>query len=97
MVSNYMDNEKKNALKLLGFKIVIKTNLKITNFLDVALNLEKGTFKPFKKCKWHSYLHTHILKPPTLNHQTNTLAVDYQTTNPISTYLTAKKTYTTTH
>ena len=26
-----------------------KTNLKITNFQDEKLNLEKGTFKPFKK------------------------------------------------
>ena len=41
--------KKINSLKLQGFKITIKTNLKITNFLSVTLNLEKGTFKPFKK------------------------------------------------
>ena len=33
-----------NPLKLLGFKITIHTNLKIVNFLDVALNLCKGTY-----------------------------------------------------
>ena len=38
-----------NALKLLGFKITIYTNLKIVNFLDVTLNLGKGTYKPYKK------------------------------------------------
>ena len=36
-------------MKLLGFKITIKINLKITNFLDVTLNLDKGNFKLFKK------------------------------------------------
>ena len=38
-----------NALKLLGFKITIYTNLKILNFLDVTLNLKKGIFEPYKK------------------------------------------------
>ena len=38
-----------NALKLLGFKITIYTNLKIVNFLDVTLNLKKGKFEPHKK------------------------------------------------
>ena len=38
-----------NALKLQGFKITIHTNLKIVNFLDVTLNLGKGTYEPYKK------------------------------------------------
>ena len=38
-----------NALKLVGFWITIHTNLKIVNFLDVTLNLFKGTFDPYKK------------------------------------------------
>ena len=36
-----------NALKLLGFKITIYTNLKIVNFLNVIQNLRKGTFEPY--------------------------------------------------
>ena len=37
------------AFKLLGFRIQIASNLKIVNFLDVTLNLNNGTFKPFSK------------------------------------------------
>ena len=47
-----LDSYKKrisNALKLLGFRITIHTTLKIVNFLDVTLNLIKGTFEPYKK------------------------------------------------
>ena len=36
-------------LKLLGLKVIIKFNLKRTNFLVVTLNLEKGTIETFKK------------------------------------------------
>ena len=38
-----------NALKLLGFRITIHTNLKIVNFLDVTLKFRKGTYEPYKK------------------------------------------------
>ena len=38
-----------NALKLQGFKITIYINLKIENFLDLTLNLRKGTFETYKK------------------------------------------------
>ena len=56
-----------NALKLLRFKITIKTNLKITNFLDIILNLEKGTFKPFKKENdTPNYIHTSPNHPPSI-------------------------------
>ena len=37
------------AFKLLGFRIQIASNLKIVDFLDVTLNLNNGTFKPFSK------------------------------------------------
>ena len=37
------------AFKLLGFRIQIASNLKIVDFLDVILNLNNGTFKPFSK------------------------------------------------
>ena len=48
-----------NTLKLLGFKITINTNLKIVNFLDVTLNIRKGTFEVYKKeDDTPSYIHT---------------------------------------
>ena len=37
------------AFKLLGLRIEIGSNLKIVEFLDVTLNLDNGTFKPFRK------------------------------------------------
>ena len=37
------------AFKLLGLRIQIASNLKIVDFLDVTLNLNNGTFKPFSK------------------------------------------------
>ena len=37
------------AFKLLGLRIQIASNLKIVDFLDVTLNLNNDTFKPFSK------------------------------------------------
>ena len=37
------------AFKLLGLRIQIVSNLKIVDFLDVTLNSNNGTFKPFSK------------------------------------------------
>ena len=37
------------AFKLLDLRIQIASNLKIVDFLDVTLNLNNGTFKPFSK------------------------------------------------
>ena len=37
------------AFTLLGFRIQIASNFKIVDFLDVTLNLNNGTFKPFSK------------------------------------------------
>ena len=37
------------AFKLLGLRIEIASKLKIVEFLDVSLNLNNGTFKPFSK------------------------------------------------
>ena len=47
-----------NALKLLGFRITLNTNLKIVNFLDVTLNLKKSTFEPYKKRMIHPFIYT---------------------------------------
>ena len=56
-----------DALKLLGFRITIYTNLKIVNFLDVTLNLRKGTFEPYKKENdTPIYIHTSLNHPPSV-------------------------------
>ena len=47
-----IDRIRKNVMKIfkeLGFKIEIKTNLKISDFLDVMFNLTKDTYRPHKK------------------------------------------------
>ena len=47
-----IDRIRKNVMKTfkeLGFKIEIKTNLKISDFLDVMFNLTKDTYQPYKK------------------------------------------------
>ena len=55
------------ALKLLGFKITINTNLKTVNFLDVTQNLKKHTFEPYKKENdTPIYKHTSSNHPPSI-------------------------------
>ena len=59
-----------NALKLLGFRITIHTNLRIVNFLDITLNLIKGTYEPYKKENdTPIYIHTSSNHPPTITKQ----------------------------
>ena len=59
-----------NALKLLGFKITIYTNLKTVNFFDVTLNLGKGTYKSYKKDNdTPIYIHTSSNHPPSITKQ----------------------------
>ena len=38
-----------NALKLLGFKSTIHTNLKTVNFSGITLNITNFTYEPYKK------------------------------------------------
>ena len=52
MASKWTKKEKlslKFKIKDIGFSIDIQTNLKEVNFLDVTLNLENGTYRPYKK------------------------------------------------
>ena len=37
------------AMKEKGFRVDIKSNIKIVDFLDVTLNLNEGSYKPFMK------------------------------------------------
>ena len=63
-----MDRIRKNVLKIfkeVGFKIEIKTNLKIVNFLDVIFNLTNGTYRPYKKPNdFLLYVNTSSNHPP---------------------------------
>ena len=64
-----MDRIRKDVIKTfkdVGFKIHIKTNLKIVDFFDATFNLSNGTYKPYKKR--HDTIYQYILKPPTSSH-----------------------------
>ena len=61
---------KKNFQKLFrnhGLEIVIQSNLKIVNYLDVTLDLNTGTFKPYHKPDNEiNYVHIHSNHPPNI-------------------------------
>ena len=47
-----MDKKRKAVIKIfkdIGFSIDIQTNLKEVDFVDVTLNLQNGTYRPYKK------------------------------------------------
>ena len=47
-----MDKRRKTIIKIfkdIGFSINVKRNLKEMDFLDVTLNLQNGTYSPYKK------------------------------------------------
>ena len=49
-----MNKKRKTIIKIfkdIGFSINIQTNLKEADFLDVTLNLQNGTYRPYKKPK----------------------------------------------
>ena len=68
-----LDNYRKgisNALKLLGFKSTIHTNLKTVNFLDITLDLTNYTYKPYKKdSNTPMYIHPSSNHPPSITKQ----------------------------
>ena len=63
-----VDQIRKKVIKIfkdVGFKIEIKTNLKIVDFLDLTLNLSNGTYSPYKKPNdQFLYVHTSSNHPP---------------------------------
>ena len=64
-----LERMKKDIIKLFkdkfGLRITIETNLKIVNFLDVTLDLNTGTFKPFSKPNSQPiYIHVDSNHPP---------------------------------
>ena len=47
-----IDRIRKNIIKIfkdIGFAIDVETNLKIVDLLDITLNLNNGTYRPYKK------------------------------------------------
>ena len=47
-----IDKKRKTIIKMfkdIGFSIDIQTNLKEVDFLDITLNLQNGTYRPYKK------------------------------------------------
>ena len=49
-----MGKKRKAIMKIfkhIGISTDIQTNLKEVNFLDVTLNLQNGTYRPYKKPK----------------------------------------------
>ena len=58
------------AFKLKGLRIEIAPNLMIVDFLDVILNLDNGTIKPFsKRNSTHTYINTDINHPRSIMKQ----------------------------
>ena len=57
-------------LKNIGFSIDIKTNLKEEDFVDVTLNLQNGTYRPYKKPNDKMlYIHSSSNHPPQIMKQ----------------------------
>ena len=46
---NGLRTSETNRNKELGLEIVAECNLRIVNYLDVTLNLNNGSFKPYHK------------------------------------------------
>ena len=63
-----MDKKRKTIIKIfkgIGFSIDIQTNLKEVDFLDVTLNLQNGTYRPYKKANDKLlYIHSSSNHPP---------------------------------
>ena len=67
MVSKWT-KKRKTIIKIfkdIGFSIDIQTNLKEVDFLDVTLNLQNGTYRPYKKANDKLlYIHSSSNHPP---------------------------------
>ena len=56
------------AFRDIGFTLEIETNLKQVDFLDVSLNLQNGTYRPYKKPN-DRLLYIQFIKSPTKRHK----------------------------
>ena len=66
--SQHMDKKRETIIRTftdIGFSIDIQTNLKEVHFLDVTLNLQNGTYRPYKKANEKLlYIHSLSNHPP---------------------------------
>ena len=63
-------DKKRKIFKGTGFSIDIQTNLKGLDFLDVKLNLQNGTYRPYKKPNDKLlYIHSSSNHPPQIIRQ----------------------------
>ena len=65
VLSVHVDKKKIiRAFKFLGFKIEISSNIEVTNFLDVILNLSDNFYRPFLKTdQYRSYINVNSNHP----------------------------------
>ena len=63
-----MDKKRKTSIKIfkdIGFSIDIQANLKEVDFIDVKLNLQNGTYRPYQKPNDQLlYIHSSSKHPP---------------------------------
>ena len=62
-----MDKKRRTLIKFfkdIGFNMDIQTNLKEVDFLEITLNLQNGTYCPYKKSYGNLYIHS-----PSNSHQ----------------------------
>ena len=75
-----LERIKKDIIKIFkdhGLSITIATGLKSVNFLDVNLDLDKGTYKPYSKPNnVPSYIHKESNHPPTIIKRIPTIISD---------------------
>ena len=54
-----------NLVKEKDLDIVVKCNLEITNYLDITLNLNDGSYRPYRKTNEKTnYIHVNLDHPP---------------------------------
>ena len=87
-----LERIKKNlqkTFKNFGLEIVAESNLKIVNYLDVTLNLNNGSFKPYHKPDdIIQYINKESNHPPSIiEHLQHLLKNAFQTILPMKKYL----------
>ena len=55
-------------LKVNDLDVIIPCNFKITNYLDITLNLNDGSYRPYRKNQQRNQLYSHQLRPPAIYH-----------------------------
>ena len=62
--------KKQYLFKQKGLQIIIERNLKVVNYLDVAFNLNDGSYRPYRKPNDETYyIHIQLDHPPSITKQ----------------------------